>query len=179
MLLKGGNDMKTNESNCEKSSITYQPCYKAGKFTLIMISIILIGFLSVALYIFFDATQNTRILIVIIGIIMLSIWFFYCRLSLKNMFLEIVVTSDGIVFENINSKIKKTTIKWEDVSTIEFCQDGWYGRKTCKLYLKTAIVSLFSKQKSEYLVFPVWSVNEKELIQLLPKELFKNHPWYM
>ena len=50
--------MKANEIDCEKSSITYQPCYKAGKFTLIMISIILIGFLSVALYIFFDATQH-------------------------------------------------------------------------------------------------------------------------
>ena len=171
--------MKMNESNCEKSSITYRPCYKSGKGVIIFVSICLVVFSSVMSFAFFDALQSTRILIVIIGLIMLIIWLFYCRLSLKNMFLEIVVTSDGIVFENINSKIKKTTIKWEDVSTIEFCQDGWYGRKTCKLYLKTAIVSLFSKQKSEYLVFPVWSVNEKDLLKLFPQELWKNHPWYI
>jgi hypothetical protein len=91
------------------------------------------------------------------------------RKIVKSMFCCITITKEGFSIAN-QATATHTNILWEQVSSIEFHQEGYRGRKQYRVYLKT-------EPQTQYIAIPVSMVDEEKLRALIPLELLKNKPY--
>jgi len=121
-----------------------------------------------------NATQLEILITLPIIVITLCTMFW---INLRIMFTKIVVSKEGIKYFKNNTVLKKE-IHWNDVSEVYFKQEGWYGRKSCGIFLKKEI-SQYSHKKAKYdFVLPVYFVDKQKLLHLIPSSLWKNNPQY-
>ena len=169
--------IKRFQAEYSENSITYWPIYEAGKIGIIYLTVLGILFVTTSIWILLDNPSRQTCLetqiALPIGVLALCILLGYIY---RTMYKKIVVSNEGIICYKNNDRVEKH-ILWEDVELVYFRQDSWYGRKSCKIFLKnTSFKSPRETQKCDF-AFPVNSVDEHKLLQLVPDCLWANHPW--
>lgn len=168
--------MKKIQAKYSENSIIYWPSYAAGRIGIIYLGVVGIPFIATLIWTLLDNPSNearleTQMALPLVVIALCTVF----SLIYRKMHTKIIVSSTGIeYFKNDNVAEKK--IKWEDVSAIYFKQELWYGRKTCRIFLKNSGSLTFGKNNKCDFVLPVYSVDEQKLLQLIPDYLWKNHP---
>lgn len=170
--------MKRFQTEYSENSITYWPAYEAGKIGIIFLSVLGTLFIATAIWILFDnPSRETQLETQVALPIVVFVLCIVLRYTYRTMHTKIVISKAGIAYFKNNVAIEKR-INWEEVSAVYFSQDPWYGRKSCRIFFKK-----ISSQRPRELdkcdfVLPVYSVNEQKLLQLIPKSLWINNPWY-
>ena len=161
------------------NGITYWPCYAAGKALIILSSVCAVVFLLISLWTLLgNATAETQWKILISIPIVGIIWCMAYKISLRTMYTKIFISNTGVVYSN-NRTNSKVQINWDDVIAIYFVQEQWYGRQSCKIYLKNTTCSMPQQNDPCDLVLPVSSVDKQKMLQVIPVHLQKNSPtWF-
>ena len=170
--------MKRFQTEYLENSITYWPTYKAGRIGIILLVVLGLIFIATSIWTLLDNTsRNTRLeILMALPFVVLVLWVAF-NFVVRTMQTKIVVSKEGIMRFQNNSAIEKQ-ISWDDVSSVYFCQDLWYGTKSCRIYFTKTIHPKTNEKDSCDFVLPVNSVDEQKLLQLIPKCLWKNNPWY-
>ena len=163
--------MKRHSPIYTSDCIIYWPSFVGGVGLFCFCGITLLLYLTCAILLLCDRNiSNETVFWTVIVAILLSLWLILTfRMIAKSMFCCIKITKDGFSIVN-KATATHTNIRWEQVSGIEFHQEGYRGRKQYRVYLKTAT-------QTQYIAIPVSMVNEEKLRTLLPPELFRNKPY--
>lgn len=170
--------MKRLQTEYSKNSITYWPAYEAGKIGII--SLVVLGTLFVTTTIWTLLDNPSRETQLEVQVALPLVVFAFCvaiRYAYRVMHKKIVISNAGIASFKNNGEAEKQIV-WKDIEAVYFSQELWYGRKTCRIFFKKITPqSPHEKDKCDF-AFPVHSVDEQKLLQLIPKYLWKNDPWY-
>lgn len=171
--------MKQLQAEYSDNSITYWPTYEAGKIGRVFLVVSCILFVATSLCLALgNSTRATRLGILLVFPFVMTTFYYALSYVSRIMHMKIVVSSEGIAHFKSKTTIEKQ-IGWEDVTAVYFFQDPWYGRKSCRIYLKKAQSPRISeKDKCDY-VLPVNSVDERKLLRLIPSCLWKNNPQWI
>lgn len=169
--------MKQKQAIYSESRIIYWPAYEAGRIGLIFFGVIGTLFVATSIWILLDtSSRETRLTLLVLLPLMLVVLYAIIRCVLRTMHTKIVVSKKGVEYFNSVGAIDKQ-IDWKDVAAVYFTQELWYGRKSCKIFFtKTILHNSREKNECDFL-FPVQSVDEQKLVQLIPEQLWKNNPW--
>jgi len=159
-------------------AISYWPSLEAGKIGFLLVSILGFTFIINALWTLSDATTiGVKIkTIVVVSFAGIGLYMIFRKIY-RAMYIQITISVDSIVIENKRTAFYRK-ISWEDVSEVYFHQENWFGRKTCRIYLKQDKMKEKKDFEASALVLPIFSVDENKLVEIIPKCLWKNHPWY-
>ena len=169
--------MKRFQTEYSENSITYWPFYEAGKIGIISLVVLGTLFVTTAIWPLLDnPSRETRLETQVALPIVVLVLCVVLRYIYRTMHKKIVISNTGIVYFRNNVAVEKQ-IEWEDVESVYFAQDSWYGRKSFRIFLKK--ISFQSPRKIDKcdFVIPVNSVDEQKLLQLIPKGLWANNPW--
>lgn len=161
--------MKKTASYGDKSAI-YYPFYNDGWAGLLLILIGVLLFDAIAVFASVCNLQsNAWTYLLPVAVTATAIGAFLSVIIYRNMSDEIILGKEGV---EMQSKRKKDSFKacWDDVSEVEFCQDGWFGRSYFKLYLKS------HGENTACHVIPVREVDPKILVDFIPHTLWRNSP---
>ena len=163
--------MKDYKAKYSDNGIIYWPSYEAGivgvVFLLVSGSMLLVMFL-ITLFDNIATGIQQEIIIAIPAIIIIML--ILLGFILKAMYVRIEISDIGITLSNSFTKTK-ISVKWQEVSDVNFCQEYWFGRKTCRIYLeKTDIQPNLNKRPCD-LEIPIFSVNENKLLQFFQTHL--------
>ena len=168
--------MKRNETVYTNTSIEYWPSYEAGKIGIIYLSVLEAVFVAVSLWILLDGVLSTMHVMIFLAVVLSAVVYLTLLWFTRRMMVNrIKVTNIGI---EIYSYLElRKSIRWENVSVVLFHTDAWYGKKSCRIYLKRNNQIIPRNADPCDIVLPVFSVDEKKLLQLIPESLWKNNPW--
>lgn len=169
--------MKRFQTEYSESSVAYRPFYEAGKIGIISLVVLDALFIATAVWTLVDNPSREMCLVIpIVILIAVCVLCIVFRYIYRAMHEKIIVSNTGIVYFRNNVAVEKQ-IEWEDVESVYFAQDSWYGRKSFRIFLKK--ISFQSPRKIDKcdFVIPVNSVDEQKLLQLIPKGLWANNPW--
>lgn len=163
--------MKKHSPIYTSDCIIYWPSFAGGIGFFCFCGITLLLYLScIILFLCDQNVSNETIfgmaivtILAVVGLILIL------RKIVKSMFCCITITKEGFSIANQATAIH-TNILWEQVSSIEFHQEGYRGRKQYRVYLKT-------EPQTQYIAIPVSMVDEEKLRALIPLELLKNKPY--
>lgn len=149
----------------------YWPNFAGGVGLFCFCGITLLLYLSCAILFLCDGNiANETVFGMAFVAILLSLWLMLTlRMIVKSMFCCITITKE--YFSIVNKATEThTNILWEQVSSIEFHQEGYRGRKQYRVFLKR-------EPQTQYIAIPVRMVNEEELQAFMPMELMINKPY--
>ena len=170
--------MKRFQTEYSENRITYWPAYEAGKIGIISLIVLGTLFITTAIWTLFDnPSRETRLETQVTIPIVVFVLCVLLRYTYRTMHIRIVISNTGIEYFKNNVAAEKQ-IAWENVESVYFSQELWYGRKSCGIFFKrTASQRPSEKDRCDF-VLPVHSVDEQKLLQLIPKCLWANNPWY-
>lgn len=153
------------------SCVIYWPSFVGGIGLFCFCGITLLLYLSFAILILCDQNvANKTVFGMAIVAILLSLWLaLTLKMIVKSMFCCIKITKEGFCIDN-KATATHMNILWEQVSGIEFHQEGYRGRKQYRVYQKT-------DPPTQYIAIPISMVNEEKLQALMPLELLINKPY--
>lgn len=171
--------MKQSRTKYTEESVTYFPCYEAGKLGIIATTIL--GILAIAVFLlvlFGNYTSETVLFVMIASPLVILMLVLMLVGLIHQMRMKIVVSTDGIeLFHGGNTPQKQ--VAWEDVSGVYFHKDGWYGREVCRIFLKSTF-SLCSAGSSKCdFILPLYGAVLENILLLIPRHLWKNDPKYI
>lgn len=171
-------DMKKFQTEYSENSITYSPAYEAGRVGTIMVLVLGSLFIATSIWTLLDnPSGETHLEIQVALPVVMVILCFILGFIFRTMRTKIIVSNKGIeCFKN--NVVAEKQIIWENVSAVYFCQELWYGRKSCKIFFKNTTHSEPNKKDKCDFVLPVCSVDEQKLLQFIPVHLWENKPWY-
>lgn len=168
--------MKKYETIYSDTGVTYWPMYKAGKISIVYFSAIATVSVVLALWILFDnATTDSKIVAIVLAVVSAILLLIFYKYFLKTRYTKYSVTDTEVLFSNSYTKEEKQ-IKWQDVSAVYFKQDIWWHRKSCIITLKNSDCEKPNKKKLDDFVLPISMIDEKKLLQFIPKDLWQNNP---
>jgi len=169
--------MKKNMTVYSDNSITYWPFYEAGRIGVIYFLVIGIIFIAISLQTLSDnISKGTRLCIIVVIPVVVIALLVICSFIFRAMHKKIVVSNTGVEYSNKYTK-SENKICWEEVSAVCFTQEHWYGRKSCKIFLKKKTFQKPQKNDKYDILLPVNSVDEQKLLQFIPEYLWKNNPY--
>ena len=170
--------MKRFQTEYSENSITYWPAYEAGKIGIIAFIVLGSLFVTTAIWALVnDPSRETRLeTLVALPIVVLALCV-ALRYTYRIMYKKIVISNTGIACFRNNVAVEKQ-FAWKDVEAVYFCQDPWYGKKSCRIYFKKISAPRIHKNDKCDFVLPIYSVDEENLLLLIPKCLWANNPWY-
>lgn len=170
--------MNRFQTEYSENSITYWPSYEAGKIGIIFLIVLGTLFVTTAIWTLLDnpsrETQLETWVALPIVVFVLCVVF---RYTYRTMNKKIVISNTGIVYFRNNVTVE-IQIGWNDIDAVYFSQELWYGRRSCSIFLKKISSQSPCENDKCDLVLPVYSVDEQKLLQLIPKCLWANNPWY-
>ncbi len=174
LLRKGAVAMKRLQAEYSENSITYWPAYEAGRVGIIALIVIGALFVITAIWTLLDDPSKETCIetLVALPIVVLALCV-VLRYTYRIMHKKIVVSNKGIVCFRNNVAIEEQ-VSWEDVEAVYFCQELWYGRKSCRIFLKKPSSHPLKKGGNCDFVLPIVSVEENKLFQFIPNNLWKN-----
>ena len=169
--------MKRFQSEYSENRVTYWPYYEVGKIGIISLIVLGTLFVTTAIWTLLDNPSRemrleTQVALLIVFLVLCVV----LRYTYRTMHKKIVVSTQGIVWFRNNVAIEKH-VGWNDIEAIYFRQELWYGRRSCRIFLKKISPQSQHENDKGYLTLPVSSVDEKKLLQLIPKCLWANNPW--
>lgn len=170
--------MKRFQAEYSENSITYWPAYEAGRIGII--ALIVLGTLFVITTIWTlldDPSRETRLETLVALPIVVFALCVVLRYTYRTMYKKIVISNTGIVCFRNNVAVEKQ-VAWKDVEAVYFCQELWYGRKSCRIFFKKISSQRIHENDKCDFVLPIYSVDEQKLLQFIPKCLWANNPWY-
>ena len=170
--------MKIIQTEYSENSVTYWPVYKEGKIGIILSAIF--GMLCVALGILIlldNSSKGTKLTILAALLIVIFVLLVGIRYIYRIMYMKIIVSDTEITYCKNNTADKKQ-ILWENVESVYFNQDLWYGRKSLKIFCRKSENQKSAEKDICDCVLPVNAVDEQKLLQLIPNHLWKNQPWW-
>ena len=170
--------MKRFKPEYSENSITYWPSYESGKIGIIFFVALGALFVATAIWILIDDPSSETQLETLVALpIVVFALCVVLRYTYRTMHKKIVILNTGLVYFENNVAVEKQ-IAWKDVEAVYFCQDLWYGRKSCRIFLKKmSSQGPHENDKCDF-VLPVYSVDEQKLLLLIPKCVWANNPWY-
>ena len=170
--------MKRFQTEYSENSITYWPAYEAGKIGIIFLVVLGTLFVTTAIWTLIDnPSRETQLETQVALPIVVFVLCVMLRYTYRTMHKKIVISNTGIAYFK-NNVAAEQQIEWKDVEAVYFCQDPWYGRKSCRIFFsKTSSPKIHKKDACDF-VLPVASVDEQKLLQLIPNHLRKNNPWW-
>ena len=170
--------MKRFQTEYSENSITYWPFYEAGKIGIISLVVLGTLFVTTAIWTLLDNPSRetrleTQVALPIVALVLCVV----LRYIYRTMHKKIVISNTGIVYFRNNVAVEKQ-IGWEDIEAVYFSQELWYGRKSCRIFFKKASSQRPREIDKCDFVLPVYYVDEQKLLQLIPKCLWANNPWY-
>ena len=170
--------MKRFEAQYSENSITYWPYYESGKVGIIYLTLIGTLFVGAAIWMLLDnLSRETRIETQIslpTVLLLLCVAFYYIY---RTMHVKIVVSDTGIKVFGKGVTIKKQ-IDWKDIQAVYFSQ-GLYGRASLRLFVNKPPSQSYDKNNKCDFAISINSVDEKKLLQLVPKRLWANKPMFI
>ena len=171
--------MKRFQTEYSENSITYWPTYKAGKIGRIFCVVLSVVYITTSIWIVFgNSTRATRLGVLLVSPFVIAAFHYAFSFISRTMYVKIVVSIEGIMHFKNKTTIEKQ-IKWEEVSSVYFCQDPWYGRKSCRIYSNEMQSPKLDKKHTCDYILPVHSVDEQKLLRLIPSYLWKNKPHWI
>ena len=170
--------MKKHKAEYHDDFVTYWPHFGAGLGAICFFGFILVIILTMFLLCLIEGVaKETFALTAVLLVVHLLEFAIFLYLAIKSMYTKITITHKGICICNVITK-KKTNILWDEVRLVCFHQDGWYGRKSYKIYLKNSIFEHLPAKKHCDYVIPTHFVDENIVREFIPQSLFGNTPQY-
>ena len=171
--------MKRLRTQYSENSITYWPSYEAGVIGIIFLVVLGTLFVTTAIWTLLDNPSRDALLETLVALpIVVLVLYAALRYTNRTMYKRIVVSTTGIVYFRNNIAVEKQ-ISWDDIEAVYFNQELWYGRKSCRIYFKKiSSQGVCENDKCDF-VLPVHAVDEQKFLQLIPKHLWANTPWYI
>lgn len=163
--------MKKHSPIYTSDCIIYWPSFAGGVGFICFCGIILLLYLAcMILFLCERNIANETIFGMAIVAVLLIVWLLLTlRMIVKSMFCCITITKESFSIVN-KATATHTIILWAQVSSIEFHQEGYRGRKQYRVLLK-------ADSQTQYVAIPVSMVNEEKLQALIPLELLINKPY--
>lgn len=163
--------MKKYSPVYNQESIIYWPSFAGGVGIICFCGFTLLVYLSCIILFLIDRNiASTTIWVMATTLLLLLVWLvFFLRLAVRSMFCRIKITREDFSIVNAvtGSDIQ---ISWEQVSRIEFKQEGYRGRKQYRVYPK-------ADKQGHYVAIPISMIDEEKLHSMIPAELLSNKPY--
>jgi len=171
--------MKEYKTIYMEDSIAYWPFHEAGIVGLIFLSILGGAYLVMAVWSLIDyCTMGTGLWVMITALIVIILSWKSYRYIFERIYVKFVVSNAGIECWKKND-VLECKVDWDDISAVYFAKRAYRGIPICKIIVKKDIPQMFLKISECTFLLPAQSVNEHQLLEFIPKYLWKNDPWYI
>lgn len=161
--------MKDYKAKYSNEGITYWPLHSVAKFAMLFpaLGVVIIAVLLWCLYDSSTFGERITIIIEIVLMVIVTCWTYcFCMKKKHDCY---TVSQKGINYKNKYASFEMY-IAWDNVVGVYFVQNHWNGSTMCEIIFGEEMM-----QRS--LMIPVLEVDDKKLLQFLPKHLWKNNPW--